>query len=62
MVILDTDHITLLERVDSPGRTTLLGKLEASGAATPVVTIVSYEEQVRGWLGYVAGRVRWSNK
>jgi tRNA(fMet)-specific endonuclease VapC len=54
MVILDTDHITLLERVDNPRRTKLLGKLEASGAATPVVTVVSYEEQVRGWLGYVA--------
>jgi len=33
----------------------LLARLDASGEPQPVVTIVSYEEQVRGWLGYIAG-------
>jgi tRNA(fMet)-specific endonuclease VapC len=54
MVILDTDHISLLERTSSPQRERLDAHLETAGIAVPVVTIVSYEEQTRGWMTYLA--------
>src|SRR5262245_48483315 len=50
MVILDTDHISLLEWADSPIRARILERLAAAGVSIPVVTVVSYEEQVRGWM------------
>lgn len=54
MVILDTDHMTLLQRTGSP----LTARLSARLAEWPLediaTTIISYEEQVRGWMAYVA--------
>lgn len=53
MVVLDTDCLTLLERDDGAS----LG-LQLRLARVPlqeiVTTIVSYEEQTRGWLAYAA--------
>ena len=54
MNVLDTDHLSLLERADSPERQRLQARLDASGEAPPTATIISYEEQVRGWLSYLA--------
>jgi tRNA(fMet)-specific endonuclease VapC len=54
MIVLDTDHISFLERAESPERQRLLARLEAPGTPDPVVTIVSYEEQVRGWLAKIS--------
>jgi tRNA(fMet)-specific endonuclease VapC len=54
MIVLDTDHISLLERAESPERQRLLARLEAPGTPDPVVTIISYEEQVRGWLAKIS--------
>jgi tRNA(fMet)-specific endonuclease VapC len=53
MIVLDTDHISFLERAESPERERLLARLESPGTPEPVVTIISYEEQVRGWLAKV---------
>ncbi len=53
MFALDTDHISILERLESPERMPLVRQLERSGLPI-ATTIVSYEEQSRGWLAYVA--------
>jgi tRNA(fMet)-specific endonuclease VapC len=50
MVILDTDLVTLLGRSDSPAGARLRTRLEANPDTVAVTTIVSYEEQMRGWL------------
>jgi hypothetical protein len=50
MVILDTDHISLLEHGGSgPGRR-LLERLDAVEPFEIATTIISYEEHTRGWL------------
>jgi tRNA(fMet)-specific endonuclease VapC len=54
MVVLDTDHFSFLERAESPERQQLLARLEAKDAPEPTVTIVSYEEQLRGWMRILA--------
>ena len=53
MYLLDTDHITLLDRGGEEGE--LLRIRLASIPTEEVVTsVVSYEEQMRGWLAYIA--------
>ena len=48
MLILDTDHLTVLDRgLPSSGR--LIQRLDASDE-DPAITIISVEEQLRGWL------------
>ena len=54
MLVLDTDHISVLERADSVERARLIHRLDQAGVTAVVTTIVSYEEQSRGWLSYVA--------
>lgn len=54
MLVLDTDHISLLEQADSVKRARLIHRLDQAGVEAVVTTIVSYEEQSRGWLAYVA--------
>src|SRR4051794_35263644 len=53
MYLLDTDNMTLLERADAAGV-----RLKARLADIPpddlATTIVSYEEQTRGWLSISA--------
>lgn len=53
MYLLDTDHLSVLERggVDSQH---LRQRLQAVPLDQVAVTIVSYEEQMRGWLSYMA--------
>lgn len=53
MVVLDTDHVSLLEW-DFDGSAPLrerLADLEPNEVAT---TIISYEESMRGWMAYIA--------
>jgi hypothetical protein len=51
MIVLDTDHVTLLQWGESPARA-IVRRLDASGHQGPAVTtIIAYEEQVRGWMG-----------
>ena len=54
MLILDTDHISVLERANSVERARLIHRLNQVGKEAVVTTIISYEEQSRGWLAYVA--------
>jgi tRNA(fMet)-specific endonuclease VapC len=53
MVVLDTDHVSLLERADSPERARLLERLRPLTDDEKAATIISYEEQTRGWLNYL---------
>src|SRR5258705_11295987 len=54
MVVLDTDHMSLLERSGVQASATLRARLATLQPAEVVTTIISYEEQVRGWMAYIA--------
>lgn len=53
MLILDTDHMSLLEW-DSNAAAQLRERLSDHDEADVATTIVNYEEQVRGWMAYIA--------
>lgn len=53
LYLLDTDHLTLLERGGEACQT-LQMKLSQINADRISTTIISYEEQTRGWLARVA--------
>lgn len=52
-LILDTDHLTLLERGGS-GALALEMRLDPIPESEIVTTIITYEEQMRGWLSHAA--------
>lgn len=52
-IVLDTDHMSLLEWGDD-GSELLRERLADAGSEDAATTIVSYEEQMRGWMAYVA--------
>jgi tRNA(fMet)-specific endonuclease VapC len=54
MVILDTDHVSLLERADQPIGAQLHARLLPLLPEDYATTIISYEEQCRGWLRVLA--------
>ena len=51
-VILDTDHLTILLR-ESSEADRLLRRLDLLAAEDIVTTIVSFQEQVQGWLAFL---------
>lgn len=54
MLVLDTDHLSLLGRPETPIATKVIARLDVAGQSTDVAsTIVTYDEQTRGWLAYV---------
>lgn len=53
MYILDTDSLSILEHSGENARR-LLAKLSTLQANELAVTIISYEEQMRGWLSFLA--------
>ena len=53
MYLLDTDHLSVLERGGAEGER-LRQRLQAVPPAEVAATVVSYEEQTRGWLSYLA--------
>lgn len=53
MYVLDTDHMSLLEW-DNEGSHSLRERLADCDPADVATTIISYEEQMRGWMAYVA--------
>ena len=54
MLVLDTDHMTHLGNRGSPEWKCLTDHLRQNRKQTPVTTIVTYEEQFRGWMEYIA--------
>jgi tRNA(fMet)-specific endonuclease VapC len=53
-VILDTDHMSFLERGDSPEGDWLRERLKPIPPGERSTTIISYEEQMRGWMAVLA--------
>lgn len=55
MILLDTDHATLLKYPGSERGDRLVGRLRAVSAAEVIaVSIFTVEEQMRGWLAAAA--------
>jgi tRNA(fMet)-specific endonuclease VapC len=52
MYLLDTDYMSLMQRGTPEGRMVLQRLLSSN--ATPVTTVITYEEQMRGWLDLLA--------
>jgi tRNA(fMet)-specific endonuclease VapC len=54
VVILDTDHLTVIQRRAEPAYSRLRARLSKVSPNTIQTTIISFEEQMRGWLSVVA--------
>jgi len=54
MVILDTDHVSLLEWSGSPLTQKLETRLRQAPTGDICTTVISYEEQLRGWISMLA--------
>jgi tRNA(fMet)-specific endonuclease VapC len=54
MILLDTDHLTILKYRDSDRYTRLNNRLMAAAPDPVGTTIVNVEEQMRGWLASIA--------
>jgi tRNA(fMet)-specific endonuclease VapC len=54
MVILDTDHLTLMQEEESVAKANLRRRLIGIDSSEFATTIVTYEEQMRGWLAFKA--------
>ena len=54
MVVLDTDHVTFLERATSPEGVRLRARLKPLAESDKTTSIVCFEEQTRGWLAVIA--------
>ena len=54
MVVLDTDHLSTLQRRESAASRILQARLDRLDAGSQATTIVTYEEQTRGWMAYMA--------
>jgi tRNA(fMet)-specific endonuclease VapC len=52
MCLLDTDHITLLDRGGAEGQR-IRSRLSQVPPEDVAASVVSYEEQMRGWLAYI---------
>ena len=53
MYILDTDHLSVIDRGGATA-SNLLQRLATVDPQSVTTTIISYEEQMRGWMGYTA--------
>ena len=53
MFILDTDHLTVIQRQAEPAFSRLNARLHETPASEIVTTIISFEEQMRGWLAVI---------
>ena len=54
MIVLDTDHLSILEWQDSPAALSLRARLARTAPGEIVTTVISYEESIRGWMGFLA--------
>src|SRR6266436_1260800 len=53
MMILDTDHVSVLKYPESPSCRNLAERMRASGDPVFAITVVTAEEQMRGWLAEI---------
>ena len=54
MVVLNADHMSLLEWADVRDSTPLRTRMAALPPVEVATTIISYEEQMRWWMAYIA--------
>jgi tRNA(fMet)-specific endonuclease VapC len=54
MIVLDTDHISVLQHADSEVAAALQARLAASADGGVGTTAITLEEQSRSWLGLIA--------
>jgi tRNA(fMet)-specific endonuclease VapC len=54
VILLDTDHLTVLKYTDSERHARFHAQLLAAAPEPIGTTIVSVEEQMRGWLSAIA--------
>lgn len=53
MYLLDTDHISVVQRQSEPEYQCLLARLNAHNPSGFYVPIISFHEQVMGWNAYL---------
>ena len=53
MILLDTDHVNVLKYPDSLQFVTLTTRLNASADQDIATTVITVEEQMRGWLAVI---------
>jgi tRNA(fMet)-specific endonuclease VapC len=53
MIVLDTDHLSLLQAREAPSAFALQARLETFPADEVVTTVITLEEQMRGWLALI---------
>ena len=54
MIILDTDVLSIVQRGEGLAYDHLVARLDVADDEV-VVSIVSFEEQIRGWIAYTVG-------
>ncbi|MBI3757119.1 MAG: type II toxin-antitoxin system VapC family toxin [Deltaproteobacteria bacterium] len=54
MLVLDTDHLSVLEWEASATTQRLLERLSGIAPDEAATTIINFEEQMRGWLAYLS--------
>lgn len=54
MFVLDTDVLALVDRHGGGRSQRLIDRLEETDPDSLAATIISYEEQTRGWMAYLA--------
>lgn len=52
-VLLDTDHLSVLQWGEQPACDRLLARLDELPADDMATSIISFHEQVQGWLAYL---------
>jgi tRNA(fMet)-specific endonuclease VapC len=54
MILLDTDHLTVLRYLDHPRSGALMRRIRSMENELVAVTVISLEEQARGWLAEIS--------
>jgi tRNA(fMet)-specific endonuclease VapC len=53
-VLLDTDHLSVLQWQEQPACDRLLERLDRLGPDDIATSIISFQEQIQGWLAYLS--------
>jgi tRNA(fMet)-specific endonuclease VapC len=54
MILLDTDHVSVFRFAEHPRALALGDRLESSSEGPYAATVISFEEQARGWLAEIS--------
>ena len=52
-LVLDTDHLTILQQESQPTCARLLARIDQHPEEILAVTIISFQEQVQGWMAFL---------